>query len=140
MWGLGELLAVYGLLRPGSAAWTALGLSGRVRVLSPCVLAGRLVDLGAYPGLIEGRSRVRGDLLRLEDPTLGPLLDAFEDYDPAAPTRSGFVRRRVGLIRPRRAAWAYVWTGARRGPVVSSGDWPAYAHGRGKGARGGGPR
>jgi gamma-glutamylcyclotransferase (GGCT)/AIG2-like uncharacterized protein YtfP len=60
---------------------------------------GLLLDLGRYPGLVEGRERVRGEVYRLDDFQLLPLLDREEGYN--------FERRRaIVTLAGGRRAWA----------------------------------
>lgn len=84
-------------------------------------VSGRLLDLGGYPGLIAGRGRVRGEVYRLDDPQLLPVLDREEGYN--------FARRRtiVTLAGGRRArAWLYRYRGPReRGRPIPGGDYRA---------------
>jgi gamma-glutamylcyclotransferase (GGCT)/AIG2-like uncharacterized protein YtfP len=119
-------LAVYGTLRPG------LALPDQPRELAellsdrgPCVLAGVLHDLGAYPGLRTGAGRVNGQLYELDDPARAfDILDVYEGFDPVDPDRSLYVRRRVPLLEPSVEAWVYLYN---REPdpmsVINSGDW-----------------
>jgi gamma-glutamylcyclotransferase (GGCT)/AIG2-like uncharacterized protein YtfP len=82
-------------------------------------VAGRLLNLGRYPGLIAGRGRVRGELYRLDDPQLLPVLDREEGYN--------FVRSIaiVTLARGRRVrAWTYRYRGPRERAVpIPHGDY-----------------
>ena len=80
---------------------------------------GRLLDLGRYPGLIDGAARVRGEIYRLDDPELLPVLDREEGYN--------FERRRatVTLASGRRArAWVYRYRGPQsRATAIPDGDY-----------------
>ena len=80
---------------------------------------GRLVDLGRYPGLIDGAGRVRGEIYRLNDPELLPVLDAEEGYN--------FERSRVvaTLASGRHArVWVYRYRGPRDSAVpILDGDY-----------------
>jgi gamma-glutamylcyclotransferase (GGCT)/AIG2-like uncharacterized protein YtfP len=100
----------YALHRVLAPASTLVG-RGRVR--------GRLLDLGDYPGLIEGGGRVRGEIYRLDDPELLAVLDRVEGYN--------FERRRAiaTLASGRRArVWVYRYRGRRnRGVLIPSGDY-----------------
>ena len=82
-------------------------------------IAGRLLDLGRYPGLIDGRGSVRGELYRIDDPELLPVLDREEGYN--------FDRRRsdVALANGRRArAWVFWYRGPQqRGMLIPDGDF-----------------
>lgn len=99
---------------------------GLHRVLAPGAtevsegtVRGQLLDLGRYPGLIEGAGRVRGEIYHLDDPELLPILDREEGYN--------FVRRRaiVTLGGGRRVrAWLYRYRGPRERAIpIPDGDY-----------------
>lgn len=117
---------VYGLLRPGRAGFAELNLEERMRVVGPDAVAGRLYDLGDYPGLIPGgEGIVLGELLLPRDPDVLAALDRYEDHDPADPDGSEYLRLRLTTLGGR-DAWAYVyrWDITDR-PVIEGGDWLA---------------
>ena len=112
-----DLLFVYGTLMRGyglhpllARAATYVG-EGRVR--------GRLLDLGPYPGLVEGRISVRGEVYRLRDPQLLPAIDREEGYN--------FERRRTTVTLDeggRARAWVYRYRGPqRRAASIPDGDF-----------------
>lgn len=82
-------------------------------------VSGRLLNLGRYPGLVDGHGRVRGEVYRLDDPELLPVLDREEGYN--------FGRRRaiVTLASGRRArAWVYRYRGPQNRAVpIPDGDY-----------------
>ena len=103
------------------------------RIVGPAWLRGRLYDLGPYPGMVKPRpgkgDAVQGVIARLMRPRLLlPALDAYEDYDPAAPGAGAYLRRRaVARLRPddrHLPCWVYL---LRRQPVraavIPDGDW-----------------
>jgi len=112
------------LVAPSS---TFLG-KGRVR--------GRLVNLGRYPGLVDGRGSVHGEIYRLDDPELLTVLDREEGYN--------FDRRRttVTLTRGRRArAWVYRYRGPQhRAVLIPDGDYRRAHRGARRDDSGGGRR
>jgi gamma-glutamylcyclotransferase (GGCT)/AIG2-like uncharacterized protein YtfP len=131
-----ELIFVYGTLMRGYALHPTLARvgtyvgSGRVR--------GTLLDLGSFPGLVEGTGSVSGEVYRIHAPERLPEVDREEEgYN--------FERRRrkIALANGRPAwAWVYYYRGAReRAPVIAHGDYrharPPQRPGR---ARGPGPR
>ncbi|WP_208029609.1 gamma-glutamylcyclotransferase family protein [Rhabdothermincola sediminis] len=123
-----ELFALYGTLMSGEGGQERLGLQGRLQPRGPCVLAGTLVELGWYPGLVlEPAGRVIGELVRVADAGVLEVLDRYEGFDPASPERSLFVRTRLVTVEPGVEAWAYVFTGeVPDGRVIASGDWRAH--------------
>ena len=109
-------LAVYGTLRPGGRAYAAFGLDQRTRHLGPCRISGRIVDLGGYPGLLEGDEAVAGDLLAVDDAHLLEELDAYEG--------DGYVRATVRLVEPEGEALVWLWRGSIDGAEpVPGNDW-----------------
>ena len=109
-------LAVYGTLRPGGRAYAAFGLAQRTRHLGPCRIAGRIVDLGDYPGLLPGDEAVAGDLLAFDDAALLADLDAYEGEN--------YVRATVRLIEPEGEALVWLWQGGADGALpVPGNDW-----------------
>lgn len=123
-------LFVYGSLRrdvPGGrpellGAGSELLGYGRVR--------GRLLDLGAYPGLVPAVTRedwVRGELYELGGRRALAGLDAYEDYDPRRPERSLFLRRETSVeldSGDTMTAWVYCYAGPLgRGRRIASGDY-----------------
>jgi gamma-glutamylcyclotransferase (GGCT)/AIG2-like uncharacterized protein YtfP len=106
----GTLMRGYGLHVVLARGATAVG-EGTVR--------GRLLDLGRYPGLVPGGGRVLGEVYRLDDVELLPVLDREEGYN--------FVRRRasVTLVGGRRVrAWIYRYRGPReRATPIHDGNY-----------------
>jgi len=96
--------------------------------LADGTVRGGLLDLGGYPGLVEGAGRVSGEVYRLDDPQLLAVLDREEGYN--------FDRRRaiVTLAGGRRVrAWLYRYRGPRAGATpILDGD---YRRARPPGAR-----
>jgi len=120
-----EVLFVYGTLRRGQA------LHAHVEGLEPLgtgTIAGRLLDLGPYPGVladVDG-GRVRGELYRVSAPRLAEL-DEVEGFHPEAPGTSLFVREARDVQRAeggRVRAWVYLLPHAPEGArEVPGGDW-----------------
>jgi gamma-glutamylcyclotransferase (GGCT)/AIG2-like uncharacterized protein YtfP len=89
---------------------------------------GRLISLGEYPALLDGRGTVRGELYAFDDlPVALDVLDDVESFDPADPENSEYVREARRVRRDdgiEICAWLYVYNRpAGRAPVISSGDW-----------------
>ena len=121
---MSERIAFYGSLLRSFGVQRRLGISSRLRLIGPCLLSGRLFDLGPYPACLPGGGRVRGELYELLDAELIALLDRFEGFDPSRPRHSLYLRRRLRLIEPAGLAWAYVYNRSVEGlPLVGSGCW-----------------
>ncbi len=127
----GDRLAVYGSLMRQMPVPTRLAggpnLRGRAIFEGPCLLPGRLYDLGDYPGLRpHATSRVRGELYRVLSPSLSVALDAWELYDPRDIPGSLYQRVRMPLLSPGVTVWAYVYQGPATSTapsLVPGGDW-----------------
>jgi gamma-glutamylcyclotransferase (GGCT)/AIG2-like uncharacterized protein YtfP len=111
------LLFAYGTLMRGFVRHRFLG--PRAVLLGEAHVRGALLDLHAYPGLVAGAGRVRGELYRLDDPEVLPVVDREEGYN--------FERRLTAVTRAdgRRArAWIYWYRGPRdRAEIIPEGDW-----------------
>jgi len=111
------LIFAYGTLMRGYGLHAVL--AGGATAVGPGTARGRLLDLGRYPGLVDGPGRVSGEVYRLDDPELLPVLDREEGYN--------FVRRQgiVTLAGGRRVrAWLYRYRGPReRATPIPSGDY-----------------
>jgi gamma-glutamylcyclotransferase (GGCT)/AIG2-like uncharacterized protein YtfP len=56
-------------------------LTGRARFVAEGHVAGTLLALGRFPGLVPGRGRVRGEVWRLDAPEVLGTLDEYEGYN-----------------------------------------------------------
>lgn len=127
-----DLLFVYGTLRPDSDHPIGRLLADYAERIGPAVVRGAMYDLGAYPAAVPegagdaalaaargGSREIRGELLRLRDPSLLRTLDLYEGFE--------FVReqRTVELWDGSPVeAWVYVYHGPLDGaPRVASGSW-----------------
>ena len=73
------LLFTYGTLMRGYGLHAVLARGARP--VGAGTVRGTLLDLGRYPGLVEGRGRVHGEVYRLDDAELLPVLDREEGYN-----------------------------------------------------------
>jgi len=119
-----SLLFVYGTLRAFFDIPMARRLRREGRRLGIARVAGRLYDLGHYPGLSRPRRRddwVTGELYRLSRPRLTlRVLDRYE---------ARFVRELVRVRRGRREyrAWVYRFRGSVRArDRIASGDYGSH--------------
>jgi gamma-glutamylcyclotransferase (GGCT)/AIG2-like uncharacterized protein YtfP len=112
-----ELIFVYGTLMKGYALHPVLAHGARF--VEPGKVRGRLVDLGPYPGMVTGVGQVKGEVYRIEDPELLPVLDREEGYN--------FERSRVyaALASGRHVqVWVYRYRGPRgRATPIPDGDY-----------------
>ena len=116
------MLFAYGTLRRGAPMHGLI--EGRASWIGPASAAGRLVDLGAFPGLVPATARgerVHGDLFAIDPAYRDALLDALDRYEGARFER---VEQTVdGPDGPVRA-WLYLYRGEVDGhPVVAGGDY-----------------
>lgn len=120
-------IALYGTLRRGEAGYLSFGLSAKLRFVAGCRIRGQLVDLGAYPGLIDGDGVVVGELHEIDAAATLAELDALEEFDVTRQDESLFIRRSVTLLEPVGTAYAYFLNTARqrvdRSRIIPSGDW-----------------
>lgn len=95
----------YGTLQSGSPNPLARRIHARLRSEGPGQLRGRLYALpdpgGWFPALLDGQGIVQGQVCRT-GPDFSPAdlaaLDAYEDFAPADPARSLYLRRSLPLL------------------------------------------
>ena len=94
---MSRYLFSYGTLQPERAPAEIAQIVKQFQLIGSAGIPGVFRDLGDYPGVIvdEGSgSRIPGIVYLLpDDPDILRQLDAYEEYDPADPERSLFVRR-----------------------------------------------
>jgi gamma-glutamylcyclotransferase (GGCT)/AIG2-like uncharacterized protein YtfP len=117
-----DLLFTYGTLMRGFRLHRLL--DGRAAYLGRGQVAGRIVDLGSYPGAVpDPGGRLRGEIYRVADPALWGTLDSAEG--PQYHRREVAVRSEDGRDR---AACIYWYIGPLdRGVPIPSGDYRAHA-------------
>lgn len=119
-----DLLFVYGTLRPALAVGLPRQLVGDLELVGAARVAGRLYDLGDYPGMVAGEGLVHGDLLRVRDAERLAAIDAYEGCGgPEA-----LFRREAVLVEladgTQAEAWAYFYAQpVGRGREIVDGDY-----------------
>ena len=109
-------LFVYGTLHPDRAPAEIAPAVRHLREIGPATLYGTRYDLGDYPGVIIYSNRpdiVHGTVFELpEDPSVLTSLDRYEDYRPADPTASLFLRVALPVNQPDGSTldcWVYLY-------------------------------
>lgn len=114
-----ELLFIYGTLHPERAPAAIAATARRLRPLGGATVRGRRYELGEYPGVVlsgDIGDQVRGELFLLPEGAEGAAvlarLDAYEDFRPADPAGSLFLRQRTQATLEdgtQRACWVYTY-------------------------------
>jgi gamma-glutamylcyclotransferase (GGCT)/AIG2-like uncharacterized protein YtfP len=111
-------LFVYGTLRRGGVRHGVLEEAGIERVES-ATAPGRVIDLGAYPGLVEGVGLVQGECVTLSDPAAAmAICDEVEGFTGWEGTGSLFRRALMRCRTGDAVRWAWHYR-----PCVTVG-WP----------------
>lgn len=111
-------LFVYGTLRRGCDNQFARLLSERGQFIHAALVAGRLYDLGRYPGARHADQRnqwILGEIFYLAEPAA--ILAALDDYEGAE-----FERATVSTTDAL-DCWIYWYVGPEMGRLIASGDW-----------------
>ena len=122
---------VYGTLRPALATGESRLLIEGLRPAGPATIRGRLIDLGEYPGLLEGSGVVHGELLEIETAAQLAALDAYEGCDLTCP-----LYRRAAAIAERpngsqTPVWVYWYCQAvTAAPPIPDGDYARHLKNR----------
>ena len=128
---MSESVFIYGTLLPGAAPREIADAAAQLRFAAEGFVRGRLYDLGHYPGAVldpASEHRIHGAVFTLpDDPAVLRALDAYEEFDPAAPELSQFVRvRAVATLAAGGAVecWIYVYNrDVRAARMIGSGVW-----------------
>ncbi|MDG1070659.1 MAG: gamma-glutamylcyclotransferase [Akkermansiaceae bacterium] len=120
---MSELIFVYGALRKGASNdWRMKG----ARWLGPAEVAGTLVKVDWYPGLVlEGGSVVLGEVYEVGSELINEL-DEFEGIGLEDERNGEYhrVKAEVSFEGESLNVWIYEWLKGVEGyPVVESGDW-----------------
>lgn len=124
-------IAFYGSLNVDHDLLERLKIQRFIRCIGPCQIAGRIYDLGEYPGLRPGSGVVHGRLFECHNAWVLGVLDDFEEYYPMDRSSSLFVRTQVKLIEPQVKAWIYQYNKPTlSAPIIESGSWANYRRGK----------
>ncbi len=115
---MSDFLFAYGTLQPDYAPSAIAHVVARLELIGKGTVHGVLYDLGGYPGAVldnSSKRKIHGVVLQLpEDAGIWRELDAYEEFDPASPETSPFVR----ILQPvelatsdTRQCWVYVFNG-----------------------------
>jgi len=126
-------LFVYGTLQAGLVPAEIAHAAETLKPVGRAAVRGTLYDFGHYPGAVLDPSSARmisGIVLRLpDDPSLLALLDRYEEFDPAAPETSQFLRVRETVTLEsggKLECWIYVYNrDPGSAPVIAEGRFPA---------------
>jgi gamma-glutamylcyclotransferase (GGCT)/AIG2-like uncharacterized protein YtfP len=100
-----------------------------LRYLGNAKVEAKLYDLGEYPGAVEEKGKyVQGELYEAKNlEKILPILDEYEEFDHAHPSKSLFVRKVRSVVFEdgrKIPAIVYFYNGAASaGHLLSSGKW-----------------
>ncbi len=103
-----EHVIFYGTLVGNSPRQDQLGLRGMLKRVGPITIVGQLFELPTCPGyLAEGNREYTAEVYEILDNRAFAILDEFEEYNPADPTLSRFIRQSVWVPELQIDAWLY---------------------------------
>ena len=113
-----DLLFIYGTLHPDRAPAEIAGAARRLTPIGPATIRGHLYNLGEYPGVILDHTAlpISGELFNIPDAGTLTALDAYEDFRPAEPASSLFLRVKTFATMSdgsHQTCWVYVYNGER---------------------------
>ncbi len=122
--GMCNHIFVYGTLRQGEERESSMK-QGRKKNPEIGKIRGKLVDLGNYPGLIDGEGEVVGEIHSYEDiDSALNRLDFIEGFRKHGSQNNLFERVICDVITKDKVfqAWTYRWNDSN-GKIIDSGDW-----------------
>lgn len=108
------LLFIYGTLHPDRAPAEIAAAARRLTSIGPATIRARIHNLGAYPGAVLDKTAppIPGELFAVPDDQTLARLDWYEDFRPADPGNSLFLRVETTATLPDgsdRTCWVYVY-------------------------------
>jgi gamma-glutamylcyclotransferase (GGCT)/AIG2-like uncharacterized protein YtfP len=91
-------LFVYGTLRSGQAPSKIAKAVGRLKPVGRGTIRARKHEFQDYPAIkldVKNGSRIAGEIYQVPNDATLAELDRYEEYDPAAPAKSLFIRRQA---------------------------------------------
>tara|TARA_B100000902_G_scaffold226603_1_gene215200 strand:+ start:3459 stop:4316 length:858 start_codon:yes stop_codon:yes gene_type:complete len=115
---------VYGTLKQGFLRQESM-LKGRVATPHSGKIRGELLDLGAYPGLIQGDNEIIGEIHSFND--ISPVLDRLDEIEGfyghgSSNNLFDRILCNVETTDGMKQAWTYRWIGLN-GTPIESGEW-----------------
>lgn len=104
-----KYIAFYGTLKRSGNTMVHPLLREHLIYQGNCHIPGKIHHLGRLEGLGVGNGDVLGELYLLKDLQILPQIDEYEAVDNVDPTRPGYSRVLVELIRPKVLAWVYFY-------------------------------
>lgn len=133
MSGHPALLFVYGTLRSGMDNPYRRLLAERAECIGPARFRGLLYEVAGYPAMIPATDTegwVRGELYRIDDHSLLPRLDEYEECSARFPAPHEYVRRCMPVMLHDGSsldAWVYLYNREVAGLTrIPCGDYLAY--------------
>ena len=107
-------LFIYGTLHPNRAPREISAAARRLTSAGPATISARIYNLGEYPGAILDPTAppISGELFIVPDAPTIAAFDAYEDFRPADPASSLFLRIETTATKPdgsTSACWVYVY-------------------------------
>ncbi len=127
----GDLFVFYGLLKKGASGMPSdINLDAAGEFLTPCQFLGEMYDAGGFPAVVKGNTLCHGVRYRLDDTSIMPALDAFEDVVPHDLKYSLYLRIQIPILTKEgkssgETAWIYWYNQPVTGfDKVEEGNWP----------------
>jgi gamma-glutamylcyclotransferase (GGCT)/AIG2-like uncharacterized protein YtfP len=123
---MSTLLFIYGTLHPDRAPREIAAATSRLKSIGTATIRGTFYNLGDYPGVVLDATGppISGELFTVPDAATLAALDAYEDFRPADPPGSLFLRVETTATKldgSLLTCWVYVYnrevpgTGSREG-------------------------
>lgn len=102
-----KFLAVYGTLRRRNLSQQGYSVQSGLKFVCCGLVRGlRLAQCG-YPAVLEQPGLVPVEIFQVLRDSIWPIIDRYEGYHHEIGRNSLFIRKAVGLVRPRIRAWVY---------------------------------
>ena len=101
---------VYGTLQPGECNYSRYCRDHVVQHVE-AIAYGTLFDLPmGYPAMTAGNQPIYGSVLYMDNPSILPILDDLDDYDPERPSyKNEYIRQEIEVFDYQGLSQGYVW-------------------------------
>ncbi|CAH0999410.1 hypothetical protein LEM8419_00708 [Neolewinella maritima] len=126
-----EYLFAYGTLRSDIPSSMSKFLRRRATLVGKATTSGRLIDLGGYPGFVQGGGTTTGELYRLNADRVAETWELLDAYEGVAGNASDEYRKSIVSVRVRDGgtfqARTYEYKQGTAGQAeIPNGDYPPF--------------
>ena len=111
---------VYGTLKKGQCRESVMSQFSE-SVFPNEKINGTLIDVGSFPGLINSKNKVNGEIHQTEK--IANLLETVDSIEGFLGYNASSLFTRILTLSDSNMCWTYLWNGDTNHPIIESGNW-----------------